>query len=95
MLWAREFIVGKVSMRVRVWVRSSDERAWESVKQDYKRDRLVGWPTLENMHDLLAGIYFIFNYVYVHNSPYLLVCGDDQVTCYPRADNVSGEPGDA
>jgi len=47
------------------------------------------------MHDLLAGIYFIFNYVYVHNSPYLLVCGDDQVTCYPRADNVSGEPGDA
>jgi len=25
----------------------------------------------------------------------ICVCGDDQVTCYPGADNVSGELGDA
>ena len=42
---AREFIVGKAGMRVRVRARSSDEWAGESVKQDYKRDRLVGWTT--------------------------------------------------
>jgi len=41
------------------------------------------------------GDYFIFNYVYVHSSPYLFVCGDDRVIYYPGADNVSGEPGDA
>jgi len=39
----------------------------------------------------LFHIYFI----YVHNSPYLFVCGDDQVTCYPRADDATGEPRDA
>jgi len=38
MLWVREFIVGKAGMRVQVRARSSDERAWESVKQDYERD---------------------------------------------------------
>ena len=47
MLWAREFIVRKAGMRVQVRARSSDERAWESVKQDYERDRLVGWTTSE------------------------------------------------
>jgi len=40
-------------------------------------------------------VYFIFIYTYVHSSPYLFVCGDDRVTCYPGADDVSGEPGDA
>ena len=34
-------------------------------------------------------------YVYVHSSPYLFVCGDDRVICYPGADDVSGEPRDA
>jgi len=47
MLWVREFIVEKAGMHVRVRARSSDKRAWESVKQDYKRDRLVGWTTSE------------------------------------------------
>ena len=42
-----------------------------------------------------AGGYFIFIYVYVHNSPYLFVCGDDRVTCYLRADDVLGGSGDA
>jgi len=40
-------------------------------------------------------VYFIFIYTYVHSSPYLFVCGDDRVTCYPGADDVSSEPGDA
>jgi len=43
----------------------------------------------------LAGIYFVFIYVYVHSSPYPCVCGDDRITCYPGANDVSGEPGDA
>ncbi|QCE06709.1 hypothetical protein DEO72_LG9g1723 [Vigna unguiculata] len=47
MLGVREFRVGKVGMRVRVRARSSDEQAGESVKQDYKRDRLVGWTASE------------------------------------------------
>jgi len=34
-------------MRVRVRAKSSDERVRESVKQDYKRDMLVGWTTSE------------------------------------------------
>ena len=33
--------------------------------------------------------------VCVHSSPYLCVCGDDRITCYPRADDLTGEPGDA
>jgi len=28
----------------------------------------------------------------MHSSPYLFVCGDDQVTCYSGADDVTGEP---
>jgi len=31
----------------------------------------------------------------VHSSPYLCVYGDDQIICYPRADDVTGEPADA
>jgi len=41
------------------------------------------------------GNYFIHIYVYVHNSPYLFVCGDDQIIYYPGADDVSSELGDA
>jgi len=33
--------------------------------------------------------------VCVHSSPYLFVCGDDRITCYPGADNLTGELGDA
>jgi len=39
----------------------------------------------------LFHIYFIF----VHTSPYLFVCGDNRVTCYPGADDVTSEPRDA
>jgi len=31
----------------------------------------------------------------VHSSPYLCVCGDDRIICYPRVDDLTGEPGDA
>jgi len=31
----------------------------------------------------------------MHNSPYLFICGDDQITCYPGADDITGEPGGA
>jgi len=43
----------------------------------------------------MAGGYFIFIYLYVHSSPYLFVYGDDRITCYPEANDVSGGPGDA
>jgi len=32
---------------------------------------------------------------FVHSSPFLCVCGDDRVICYPGADDVTGGPGDA
>jgi len=35
----------------------------------------------------------LFIYV-VHSSPFVCVCGDDQITCYPGADDVTGGPGD-
>jgi len=37
-------------------------------------------------------VFFIY---VVHSSPFLCVCGNDRVTCYPRADDVTGGPGDA
>jgi len=38
----------------------------------------------------------MFLYIYVvHSSPFLCVCGDDRVTCYPGADDVTGGLGDA
>jgi len=41
-------------------------------------------------------IYFFYLFLYiVHNSPFLCVCGDDRITCYPRADDLTGGPGDA
>jgi len=48
-----------------------------------------------NNYDLSGGCIFIFIYIYVNSSPYLFVCGDNRVTCYPGADDVSGKPGDA
>ena len=38
-------------------------------------------------------IHVLFIYV-VHSSPFLCVCGDDRITCYPEADDVTGGPGD-
>ena len=38
----------------------------------------------------------MFLYIYVvHSSPFLCVCGDDRVTCYLGADDITGGPGDA
>jgi len=37
----------------------------------------------------------IYLHLYVHNSPYLFVCGDDRIIYYPGADDLTGEPGDA
>jgi len=39
--------------------------------------------------------FYVFEYIYVHSSSYLFVCGDDQVIYYPGADDVTGEPEDA
>ena len=41
-------------------------------------------------------IYFLYLFLYiVHSSPFLCVCGDDRITCYPGADDLTGGPGDA
>jgi len=40
-----------------------------------------------------VGLFFICTYIFVHSSPYLFMCDDDRVICYPRADDVAGEPG--
>jgi len=42
-------------------------------------------------------VYFTYICLYfiVHSSPYLCVCGDDRISCYPGADDVAGWPGDA
>jgi len=39
--------------------------------------------------------YLFYIFVYVHSSPYLCVCGDDRITCYPGADDLTRELGDA
>jgi len=42
-------------------------------------------------------VYFTYICLYfvVHNSPYLCVCGDDWISCYPGVDDVIGGLGDA
>jgi len=40
-------------------------------------------------------IFILCIYIFVHSSPYLCVCGDDQITCYLGADDLTGEPRDA
>jgi len=40
-------------------------------------------------------ISYICLYFIVHSSPYLCVYGDDGIICYPGADDLTGEPGDA
>jgi len=40
-------------------------------------------------------IFILCIYIFVHSSSYLCVCGDDQITCYPGVDDLTGEPGDA
>jgi len=40
-------------------------------------------------------IHFMYMLYILHSSPYLCVCGDDRIICYPGADDLTGEPGDA
>jgi len=47
---------------------------------------ILGWETY------LYSCFFIY---VVHSSPFLCVCGDDRVTCYPGVDDVTSGPGDA
>jgi len=44
----------------------------------------------------MGGIFIscIFLYI-VHSSPFLCVCGDDRITCYLGADDLTSGPGDA
>ena len=37
----------------------------------------------------------IYFYVLCIAHPFLCACGDDRITCYPGADDLTGEPGDA
>jgi len=41
--------------------------------------------------------HYIYIYIYIYIYAYLTqsVCGDDRITCYPGADELTGEPGDA
>jgi len=39
-------------------------------------------------------IHVLFIHI-VHSSPFLCVCGDDRITCYLGANDVTGGPGDA
>jgi len=32
-------------------------------------------------------LFILCIYISVHSSPYLCVCGDDRITCYPGADD--------
>jgi len=52
------------------------------------------WKVWEFSYVLWVGKHLyscLFIYI-VHSSPFLCVCGDDQITCYPRADDVTGGP---
>jgi len=40
----------------------------------------------------VGGCSFIFILIYVHSSPNLFVCGDDRITCYPGANDVTVSP---
>jgi len=48
-----------------------------------------------NNYEIFGWVYFIFIFIYVHSSPYLFMCGDDRVTCYPGTDDITGGPRDA
>jgi len=45
----------------------------------------------------MGGIFIscIFFLYIVHSSPFLSVCGDDRIACYPGADDLTSGPGDA
>ena len=47
---------------------------------------ILGWGTY---------LYYVLFIYIVHSSPFLCVCGDDRITCYPGADDLTGGPGDA
>jgi len=44
----------------------------------------------------VAYLFHVSIYIFiVHSSPFLCVCGDDRITRYPGADDLTGGPGDA
>jgi len=45
----------------------------------------LGWETY---------LYHVLYMYVVHRSPFLCVCGDDRITYYPGADDVTGGLGD-
>jgi len=47
---------------------------------------VLGWETC---------LYHVSVLYIVHSSPFLCVFGDDRITRYPGADDVTGGPGDA
>ena len=49
------------------------------------------------MQDLfsLGWMTYLFHYIYIYVCVCVCVCGDDRITCYPGADELTGEPGDA
>ena len=47
---------------------------------------ILGWVTCL----IHASVLYI-----VHSSPFLCVCGDDRITCYSGADDLTSGPGDA
>ena len=57
---------------------------------------------LESMRILIM-LFWVGKHIYihvwfiyiVHSSPFLCVCGDDRITCYLGAYDVTGGPGDA
>jgi len=60
------------------------------------------WGELKSM-SILVMLFWVGQHIYihvliiyiVHTSPFLCVCGYDRITCYPGADDVTGEPVDA
>jgi len=41
-----------------------------------------------------VGLFHIY-FIYMHSSPYLFMCSDDQITCYLGADDITDELGGA
>jgi len=48
---------------------------------------------------LVCVLYFIYIYIYIYIyiciAHPICVCGDDRLTCYPGADDLTGKAGDA
>ncbi|QCE11344.1 hypothetical protein DEO72_LG10g2577 [Vigna unguiculata] len=81
-------VIACVSWSEQVKVQMVGLRTREFVGQDYKRDRLVGWTTSEEVRGSTTSLE---TKMHLHTT----YKGDDQITCYPEADDDAGEPVDA